>query len=826
MFPQAGPQNTGSTRAEPEVYKQLAEQLSDEFVIIHSLPWLASVAREIDGRPVPTGEIDFLILHRELGILAVEVKGGVFSYDRTEFVYKRTGERIDPVRQVRRGTHALSSWLHKSGAGSWRIGYCILFPHCEIREAIPIALIDRTANPPQPIILDINALNNLGVRIQEVMTYWRQSLANWQIGERQFEKLIDIIVPTADYTPCWQTRINNDVITWLQLTPEQTDCLRRIGREHRFVVTGFPGTGKTLLLIEYARSLSESGQRVLILTYNFLLSKYLEGELRNFNVEVCTFHEQCRRAAEVTGNPIPTTLDLPDQGNSKEWYSSNGPRALQQALNDNKLINYDALLVDEGQVFHVKWWQTLSDWFSEKKIVVFCDPTQSFGFENSTSPQEIAEAIHANSPYTLTINLRSPRTVSERISEVRPPEYQLSCPRPYEIDTLSEFVVKDMKGTLELIINRLIHEEEVPTQSVVIIDTTPRTREEAYLGVRVVNAARFRGLESPVVVIWTGYGSDEVALFCAYTRATSRCIVIYDAIEVLKGSYKTFGQILLEADEAENIKREANLGLTSGIFDGQSFSLAKAAEKTINLFWCNDWRGWVIRPENSDQEATKLMWIYHLITTTDFPVYTWNLYDRGNLLCFEPVESLGTSSGRVCRLNFCINCEEMTPFKLTFRGEIDECIVCSSESGEAQFCNISNIRSLQAQLDNVLAAGTQAVISDSRLSIFLKAISRWNTVPENQKREFNEYVPASSGTIGYSVAHLLILTDILKMNEGKDLELDKRVEQYLKWCPDLEQRVDKKSWREIVARGVNTWLRKGILQKVGQGVYRKNLTPK
>ncbi|MFO0210319.1 MAG: NERD domain-containing protein, partial [Pseudanabaena sp.] len=248
MFPKASPQNTGSTRAEPDLYWRLSKNLSDEFTVIHSLPWLASVSKEIDGRSVPTGEIDFLILHRELGILAVEVKGGIFTHDRTEFVYKRTGQKIDPIRQVRRGTHALAQWLHESGAGSGRIGYCIFFPHSEMREAIPIALIDRTVNPPQSIVLDINALNDIGRSIQDVMIYWKKALGSWSLNEQQFQKLVDVILPSSDYTPCWETRIKNDIVTWLQLTPEQVACLKKIEKETRLVVTGFAGTGKSLLL--------------------------------------------------------------------------------------------------------------------------------------------------------------------------------------------------------------------------------------------------------------------------------------------------------------------------------------------------------------------------------------------------------------------------------------------------------------------------------------------------------------------------------------------------------------------------------------------------
>ena len=57
IFPQITPQNTGSNQAEPDIYWRLKKQLPDDFVVIHSLPWLASVAKEIDGRSVPTGEI-------------------------------------------------------------------------------------------------------------------------------------------------------------------------------------------------------------------------------------------------------------------------------------------------------------------------------------------------------------------------------------------------------------------------------------------------------------------------------------------------------------------------------------------------------------------------------------------------------------------------------------------------------------------------------------------------------------------------------------------------------------------------------------------------
>jgi AAA domain/Nuclease-related domain len=826
MFPKVGPQNTGSIWAEPDVYWRLAKQLSNEFTVIHSLPWLASVAKEIDGRPVPTGEIDFLVLHQNLGILAVDVKGGIVTHNGTEFVYKRTGEKIDPIRQVRRGIHALAKWLHGSGAGSWRIGYCILFPDSEMSESIPIALIDHTVNPTQPIVLDIRHLNNLGTHIQQVMLYWQQSLEIWPIKKQKLQKLIDVIVPSSDYTPCWQTRINNDLVTWLQLTPEQAKCLNKISQETRSVVTGFPGTGKTLLLIEHARRLSKSGQKVLVITYNSLLAKHIRDELSNIGVEVCTFHEQCRRAARITGNPIPIPSDsFIQKMTDQEWYSTTGPNALQQALNAHKLPNYDYLVVDEGQVLHIDWWQILVKWFDKKSIVVFCDSTQVFKFENSTFPEEIAVIINAKSPYTLTINLRSPRTIFERILQVKSIEYQQFCPRPLEPDTLSEIVVEDMDSALQKVVNKSF-EEGVSKQSIVILNTVYGAQKEgSYLGIKIFSASKFRGLESPVVIIWAGLRSDETSLFCAYTRATSRCIVIYNAVGILKGNYKTFGQTILESDKTGNIQKEASSKLTSVIFNDQGFDLISAANKTINLYWCSNWNGWIIYPRESDQIA-RLMWTYHLIITANFPVCVWDAYDTGSLKYFQAVKQLGELSYRLCNPAFCSNCEVITPFvsiMSTFGNEVNECTVCSYERDSIE---LNEIR-IQTEFDSILAPGSQALNSDKKkLSIFLMTLGIWNTIAEEQRQEFNSYVPVSSGTIGYNVAHLLILTDILKIQEKEDktLQLDEMATRYrAKWCPDLVKRIDEKSWRKMVAHGLNTWSQHKVINKIARGVYERTV---
>lgn len=84
MIPADGPALTGS-RAEYNLYWILKEQLSGDFVVIHSVPWLTDVAsRRSSG--APTREVDFLILHPEYGLLAIEVKGGRHDISEIQWI--------------------------------------------------------------------------------------------------------------------------------------------------------------------------------------------------------------------------------------------------------------------------------------------------------------------------------------------------------------------------------------------------------------------------------------------------------------------------------------------------------------------------------------------------------------------------------------------------------------------------------------------------------------------------------------------------------------------------------------------------------------------
>ncbi len=103
-----------SNKPERDVAKALITQLSNSVVVYHSYPWLRMERRDrkTEGT-LREGEADFVIIIPELGLLVVEVKGGVVVYDSENCLWYRrlpSGKHRDikdPFRQASVNMHIL-----------------------------------------------------------------------------------------------------------------------------------------------------------------------------------------------------------------------------------------------------------------------------------------------------------------------------------------------------------------------------------------------------------------------------------------------------------------------------------------------------------------------------------------------------------------------------------------------------------------------------------------------------------------------------------------------------------------------------------------------
>lgn len=139
------------------------------------------------------------------------------------------------------------------------------------------------------------------------------------------------------------------------LDKKQENFAKRIPHGH-YMVSGVPGSGKTVILLSRAIFLSKENPdwNIQIITYNKALSRNLESRLESLypdldlmgiNYENITISTFSRLALEVAN--ITTSL----QGKDDDWWTYELPqKALEKAR-----PKFDAVLIDEYQDFRDDW---------------------------------------------------------------------------------------------------------------------------------------------------------------------------------------------------------------------------------------------------------------------------------------------------------------------------------------------------------------------------------------------------------------------------------------------------------------------------------------
>lgn len=139
------------------------------------------------------------------------------------------------------------------------------------------------------------------------------------------------------------------------LDTEQEKFSRRIPYGH-YMVSGIPGSGKTVILLARAVNLARENPswKIIILTYNNSLSTKLRNKLESIhedldnmgvnyqNIEISTFHSLAKSVADIGIVPDPTPKNY--------WDIILPYKAIEKAR-----PTYDAILIDEYQDFHDSW---------------------------------------------------------------------------------------------------------------------------------------------------------------------------------------------------------------------------------------------------------------------------------------------------------------------------------------------------------------------------------------------------------------------------------------------------------------------------------------
>ena len=553
------------SQAEAKVYRALRDELPKGFVIFFQVGWILRIEQE----RAKDGETDFLVCHPALGYLCIEVKGGGIGFDSSSSEWFSVDRKLqkhvikNPINQALNAKY--STWLKLNDHQGWESlslgnvlrGHAVFFPDLDDTNAL--------SRPDLPATL-IGGLNDLqGVRawIDAVFSYWSNDASSFTpLGKRGVDVLREVFAKSFMVLPLVSSQLAEQEARRLVLTEDQIQVLDILRSHRRVAVSGGAGTGKTVLALEKARRLASEGFKTLLTCYNRQLADYLSSLCADIpNLEVMSFHQLCYRQVEkanqASGRDLVNEAKVTYPG--KGLYEVQLPNALAYSL-EILPDRYDAIVCDEGQDFREEYWVPLelllSD-FDKGPLYVFYDDNQNLYTRAGTFPIQ-------DEPFSLTTNCRNTapiHTTSYKYYKgvpVSAPDIQGDEVQFDESPGQDPQASKINFRIVDLIAKQKVAPEDI---TVLIADSLnkaayysrlkklllPRPAKWLEEGVRGKNTVlietiqRFKGLESPIVILW---GLDTIdlsqrqeLLYVGMSRAKSLLIIVgrKDTLAAIKG---------------------------------------------------------------------------------------------------------------------------------------------------------------------------------------------------------------------------------------------------------------------------------------------------
>ncbi|MBL0918380.1 MAG: NERD domain-containing protein [Hydrogenophaga sp.] len=336
------------TRSERVVYQRLGEELDKDWVVLHSL---GLVNHETKRR----GEADIVVLSTR-GIFVLEVKGGHVSCRDGKWYFGTPGEKEverkeDPWSQASGAMFAVIKRIKVDAPDldGLLYGFGVVMPMERFTtkgmEIDPEVLLDKR---------DFG--RNLSFYIGDLERRWRQIHSERGLREprrptmediKRIRKILRPNIESAFSLGSWLNGLEQEL---LLLTNEQIRISRRLAANPRMIVTGKAGTGKTVLAVQRALLLAESGLSVLYLCFNQLLARHvaetIKGRAGADKITVRHLHGHYRDAIAAAGlqDRLPSAT-----GDQTHAYGVVFPQLYVEALMETEPKPFDSVVVDEAQ---------------------------------------------------------------------------------------------------------------------------------------------------------------------------------------------------------------------------------------------------------------------------------------------------------------------------------------------------------------------------------------------------------------------------------------------------------------------------------------------
>ena len=304
---------------------------------------------------------DFIIIDPNRGVSIIEVKAWDLNYIKSmnqKEVTASDGKKLEnPAYKTRRyhntAQNIFSRSLFLSNGNrelNFKLSSILLLKNIKRSEAIEHGFLELLDCYPTAVIFqeDFNSL--------ELPQLFPRGIS--PIEPSLIDEIRGTIFPEIQIHPIQKRADSFQQDRIVTLDMEQERSAKNISDGH-YIITGVPGSGKTVILIARAIHLAKIHQdwQILLVTYNKSLTSQLQKKIEMIredmkyqnlsleNIKIKTFHQVAKSLSELSQN----------NHNKDEYWD----KLLPEDAIKNAVPTYDAVLVDEYQDFRKNWFELL-----------------------------------------------------------------------------------------------------------------------------------------------------------------------------------------------------------------------------------------------------------------------------------------------------------------------------------------------------------------------------------------------------------------------------------------------------------------------------------
>ena len=298
-------------------------------------------------------EIDFVVIAPDTGVLCIEVKShDAFSFENDR--WEPSTIKRSPFKQATDGRHALYRGL-RDIVPQFRhvpIVHCCIFPNAQFEISRNLSVhwwelmdvrVFRAFASANSFCAELKGRMIKSIEVDANLRPLTTPLSHWQI-----EDLISACLPIQKRRPDARDEIiRREKQIEAILREQQKPVFTLVELNHRVVVSGGAGTGKTLIALEVARRIAEDGRRTALLCFNQMIGEWLEDKAGKLEPELPNLI--VGRAVSVMARMAD--IKIPDHPSAGFW-DKELLEMIKQRLTDPEFVSvavFDYLVLDEAQ---------------------------------------------------------------------------------------------------------------------------------------------------------------------------------------------------------------------------------------------------------------------------------------------------------------------------------------------------------------------------------------------------------------------------------------------------------------------------------------------